>query len=125
MVQVLLADDCDEIREGMSGVLKTHGYDVVTANNGRQALVEVRNHKPDIAVVDIFMPERDGLEVINDIRSLSPETKIVAITGYDGGSFRALVFARAFGVDRTLRKPFSVDELIMTLGELGTASVLQ
>ena len=88
------------------------GHDVVTAQDGVEALKEMDEATFDIAIVDIIMPNKEGLETIQEIRRDFPETRIFAQSGGGVGSPGGyLQIASALGADFTISKPFSSDEL--------------
>jgi two-component system response regulator (stage 0 sporulation protein F) len=114
MARILVADDETVIRQALGEVLRAAGHKVVEAKDGRvdhRVLQGV-----DAAIVDIFMPERDGLELILDIRGCFPRIKIVAITGlYHSEGVDVLGAARQLGAHATLEKPFKGEQLLGTL----------
>jgi len=94
-------------------VLAGEGYGVSEAHNGEEAINSYRLEPADLVITDLFMPEKDGLELIRELRSLYPDAKIIAISGGEhrntGIYLRA---AQALGASRTLAKPFSTEELL-------------
>ena len=113
MARILVMDDDDVFRGAIRTVLQSAGYEVLEAADGAAGLRVYREQGADLVLVDIFMPERDGLEVVQDLRAAIPRPKIVAMSG--GGRHKqldALSAAAAFGAERTLRKPFAPHELL-------------
>jgi len=84
-LRILIADDHGLVRRGMRSVLHSHkGWRVVgEAANGRQAVEKAIKLKPDVAIVDISMPEVDGIEVVRQIRHALPDTKILVLTMHE------------------------------------------
>lgn len=84
-LRILLADDHPLVRRGAQSVLQSqHGWRVVAqAENGRQAIEKAKRYKPDVAVVDIGMPEIDGIEVVRQIRQALPDSKILVLTMHE------------------------------------------
>ncbi|HET6143536.1 MAG TPA: response regulator transcription factor [Candidatus Acidoferrales bacterium] len=84
-LRILLADDHALVRRGAQSVLQSqHGWKVVAeAENGRQAIEKAKRYKPDVAVVDIGMPEIDGIEVVRQIRQALPDSKILVLTMHE------------------------------------------
>ena len=119
MAVVLVVDDEAVVRKPLRDVIEAAGYQVVEAANGR---VDPRVlGRIDAAVVDIFMPDRDGLELISDLRRGYPHVKIVAITGlFRYGEVDALEVARRMGAHATLEKPFDMKQLLAALESLLT-----
>ncbi len=81
MPRVLVIDDQLQVRAAISVALKAHNFDVVTVKSGRLALTELAVSRFDLAIVDIYMPEMDGLELISAMRAHRPDLPIVAISG--------------------------------------------
>jgi len=125
--QVLVVDDDENIRKLVSRQLGLSGADCRTAQNGQVAIRLLGEEHFDVAVVDIIMPEKEGLETIMEMRRRWPALKIVAMSG--GGCIgpeHCLHMARAFGADAALRKPLpfhELAELVWTLsGKRGRAA---
>lgn len=106
-VKVLLTDDDDKVREMLADAMSVAGLDVIEARNGIECLQKLGENKVDVIVIDIIMPEKEGIETIMDIRAQYPDKKIIAISG--GGRTRNddfLTLARKIGAHTTFRKPF-------------------
>ncbi|HEX3920592.1 MAG TPA: response regulator [Caulobacteraceae bacterium] len=105
MAHVLVVDDDPLFREIASEILIRAGHTVSEAENGIHAQAVAQ--RPDLAVVDMLMPERDGIETIADLRARWPEVKLIAVSsGHRGlGPDLLLRTARAMGADATLAKP--------------------
>jgi CheY-like chemotaxis protein len=111
MARILVIEDDADVQALMCDVLSESGHLVFLANDGREGLSRYRDHHPDLVITDIFMPDRNGLEVILE---LAPnDVKIIATSG--GGDIDQsdhLDDAIHFGARRTLAKPFTVDAVI-------------
>jgi YesN/AraC family two-component response regulator len=110
-MRVLIADDVQETRRNTRLMLATlDDLEVVAiASNGRQAVQLAKEHQPDIALLDINMPEMDGLTAYREILKMRPDTGCVIISAEkDPTTLRA---AMSIGVQEYLIKPFTVDEL--------------
>ncbi|MCK5296317.1 MAG: response regulator [Alphaproteobacteria bacterium] len=119
MVQILVIEDDDIVRELIKSILIDAGYDVTSANNGKEGLKSAISNKPDIVITDIFMPEKEGLETIKELRAHYPDIKILAVSG--GGQItmeNVLKIAGIFGADMVLKKPFETDVLLEKIKEL-------
>jgi CheY-like chemotaxis protein len=118
VARILVIDDeeliCDLLRE----VLEGWGYEVSTALNGESGLALVDTESCDLVITDIFMPEKDGLEVIRTIHRTHPHIPIVAISGGGSKPFDFLPEARDLGAHAALPKPIDRDSLLQTLQEL-------
>jgi two-component system cell cycle response regulator DivK len=110
---ILLAEDFDDIRDAMRILIEVHGYRVVEATDGREAVERAREYVPDLILMDIAMPVVDGVEAIRQIRS-DPQIShipIVAVTSFSN-AFHAE--ALAAGCNRVIDKP----EVFGDLGRL-------
>jgi CheY-like chemotaxis protein len=115
---ILLVDDEPSIRETVSFILEMEGYRVVTAENGEDALEQIRRLLPPVVLLDAMMPRRDGFDVCRTVKSdhkLAP-TKIVMLTalGQKADQERAM----AAGADFYVTKPFDEEDLLTLLGRL-------
>jgi len=79
---IVLADDNDAFREVTGQLLERQGYAVVTAKDGREALAAVSRHKPDLVLLDIMMPDLDGITALKQIRDLDPLLAVVMVTAF-------------------------------------------
>jgi CheY-like chemotaxis protein len=109
---VLVADDDPDILRLLSLHLEKAGYAVVTATDGREALDAVRERRPDLAIVDVRMPEMDGLELIRQIRADEQSNRILIVAL--SARVREANIAEGFeaGADEYLEKPFSGKQLL-------------
>jgi CheY-like chemotaxis protein len=113
---ILFADDNDLIRNLICPQLEAAGHTVACVEDGAAAIEELRRKPFDVVVTDIVMPNKDGFEVIEAVRKVRPEAKIIAISGGSRGSSRdSLPTALAFGAHSVLSKPFSYSELLAAL----------
>jgi CheY-like chemotaxis protein len=119
MPRILVIDDEEVLRKIVRVVLEVAGYEVLEAVNGAAGLRREREQGADLVLVDIFMPEMDGLEVIRRLRADSPQTRIIAMSGGGkSGQMDMLTAAAALGASRTLRKPFEPRELLAVVGDV-------
>jgi two-component system response regulator AtoC/two-component system nitrogen regulation response regulator NtrX len=107
--KILLADDEKSARYGMRRALASLGSKIMEATNGREALEQVQREKPDLVIMDIAMPEMDGIEALEKIRSLPGPPLIIMITAH--GSEKVAVEAMKKGAYDYIAKPYDVDEL--------------
>ena len=115
---VLVADDNADILELVKAVLERSGYEVVAVSDGAQALASVDKRKPDLAVLDITMPEIDGLEVLRRLRADTRTNglPVVLLTAQVQEADVDLGFAT--GASAYLKKPFSPRELTERVADL-------
>ncbi len=108
---ILVVDDFDDTRLLLRTWLRKKGYRVVEAENGNEAIAKARDLKPDLIIMDVEMPELDGLSATREIRTLknSAELPIVAVSAYGADLFREQ--ALAAGCNDYMSTPFEPDEL--------------
>jgi CheY-like chemotaxis protein len=110
---ILVIDDDAIVRQSLSLILKSRGYEVQCAPEGRQGLRAFHKRRPDLVITDIIMPEMEGIQTIMELRILSRDCPIIAISG--GGRFGKadfLVVAKELGATITLSKPFETADLL-------------
>jgi len=107
---LLLVDDDEVLRERLARALRERGYDVTTAADYDGAMRAASQDSPELAVVDLRMPGRSGLELVRDLRTLDPATRIVVLTGY--GSIATAVEAIRLGASHYLAKPADADDVL-------------
>ena len=111
--KILVVDDEEAIREVVSTLLESQGFNCTTAANGRLAAETFRNDTFDLVLSDIVMPEMDGLKLLNEIRSQDPDVPVIMVTAMHDISI-ALEAIRAGAYDYIL-KPFEKDQLQMSV----------
>ncbi len=112
---ILIVDDEPSIVNTLSSVLQDEGYKVLTASNGEEALQIITEQKPPVVFLDMWMPGKDGIEVLREIISLRPETQVVMISGH-ATITNALDAVRLGAVD-FLEKPFTIDSISSSLNK--------
>lgn len=113
MAVLLVIDDDAGMRKLMVRTLSAGNHQVIEAENGREGLKLMDQHKPDVVITDILMPQKEGIETIREVQERAPNTRIIAVSG--GGMSHNLMFldvARAFGADAVLAKPFRPAQLV-------------
>src|SRR6185295_4742906 len=107
---ILVVDDEAGIRASVRGVLTDEGYRVLEAEDGRGALQIIQDERPRLVILDIWMPEMDGIELLRRIRESEPHTQVIMISGH--GNIETAVTATKLGAFDFIEKPFSVDGLL-------------
>lgn len=108
-LRILVVEDDTRIRNLISTTLKAHDYKYITAENGETAVVQASTHNPDIILLDLGLPDTDGVEIIRKIRTWS-NVPIIVISARNEDSDK--IEALDNGADDYLTKPFSVEELL-------------
>ncbi len=120
---MLIVDDEEIIRESLSFILTKEGYNVKEAANGKIALDLVKEHSFDLILTDLEMPEMKGIELLEHVTRLSPETMVVIITAY--GSIDTAIAALRQGAVDYILKPVEFDELILKVRRLFATRLLK
>jgi len=110
MIRILLAEDEDAMRTYLARALENAGYNVVAVASGAEALPHLEVERFDLLLSDIVMPEIDGIELAQRCAELSPETKVMFITGFAAVTLRA---SREAPQAKVLSKPFHLRDLVL------------
>ncbi|MCB5295051.1 MAG: response regulator [Candidatus Cloacimonadaceae bacterium] len=119
MPKILVIEDDDSFRNVLVQMLSKSGFDVRQAGDGNQALEVCAQFGPDLVLTDIIMPDKEGLETIQELMEIKPGIKIIAMSG--GGKFGPnsyLPLAEKLGAKATLQKPFMREELFNTINSV-------
>ena len=113
MTRILVVDDEESVREMLTQMLEPAGYDVIEAGNGVEACDACKELPVDLIITDIVMPEKNGIDLIMDVKNKFPNTPVIAISGGGGitGRFDYLEIAKLVGAKNILKKPFSMADL--------------
>ena len=114
-----MIDDDDQLRSFIRNLLESEGHQVEEARNGEEGIRRYHQERPDVVLCDLFMPQKEGLETIREFHRLSPEVKIVAMSGgWDKApSHDFLRLAKYFGAVSVLAKPFPSAALLSLVQE--------
>lgn len=119
MAEILIVEDDSSARAVLRETLELAGYAVREAGDGDEALRELAADVADLAIIDLFMPRKEGLETIREARGKFPDLKIIAISGGGNrGQLEYLPIAERFGANRVLAKPFEQSALLGAVEEL-------
>lgn len=113
MPKILIVDDEAAQREMLAGFLKKNKFDVLTASNGPEALETYTGFFSPLAVIDMKMPDMDGLELLEKLREINPFVQVIVLTAY--GTVETAVNAMRSGAYGYLTKPVNLDELLINL----------
>ena len=119
MATILVIEDDAMVRKFIVEALTNSGHHVLEADHGHAAAETVREHVVQLVITDIIMPEKDGLEVILELRQVFPSLKVIAISGGGlGDPTSYLRSASMLGADCVLAKPFSCSELLLAVDQM-------
>lgn len=118
MARILIIDDDDLFRAMLRKVLEYEGYEVIDAPNGNKGMRLYRMQPTDLVITDILMPEKEGIEIIRELKSDFSKVRIIAVTGGGGvGGNNYLDVAKMLGAQFTFEKPFQREELLKAVRE--------
>ncbi|GAH53781.1 unnamed protein product, partial [marine sediment metagenome] len=107
--RILLVDDESHVLELLSVALEDEGYRILTANNGRKALDQLKKEEPQVVLLDIRMPDLDGVEVLRQIKEINKATSVIMMTAY--GAMDTVVKAMQLGAYDYLTKPLDLKKV--------------
>jgi two-component system OmpR family response regulator len=108
--RVLVVDDEENVTHLVSSALRFDGFETMTADSGPSALAKIVEYDPDLVVLDVMMPGRDGLGVLQDLRAAGSQVPVIFLTARDTAGDR--VSGLRAGADDYVVKPFSIEELL-------------
>jgi len=111
---ILLVDDDIDLLENTAYMIKSIGYDVVTAEDGQDAVLKYKDIHPDLTIMDIKMPKMDGFDAFFKIKQFDPEAKVVLITAFSIDEKKHLR-AKSMSLLTTINKPYSFEQLEETV----------
>ena len=116
MAKILVVDDAAFMRMRCTKLLTENGYEVVEAENGLDAIAKYKENKPDAVLLDITMPEMDGLTALKEIRKIDPEAKVAMVTAM--GQQSMIMDAIKSGAKDFVVKPFQPDRVLAAVKKL-------
>lgn len=115
--RIMVVDDEPGIRSSLAKMLTVAGFDVIVAADGAEATRLWRERSADLVILDLFMPEKDGIETIVELRAFNPDLPIIAMSGGGAkGRVDILKDARLLGVVASIEKPFDKHEMMALIG---------
>lgn len=121
--KILVVDDEDSIRTLVQSMLKGEGRQVVLAAKGKDAIAMFQKERPNLTILDIDMPDIDGITVLRQIRAIDPQAKVMIFTGGESPTVESQ--ARALGVTDFLRKGFALPPLAEIQSRGSQSAVLE
>jgi len=113
--KILVVDDDENIRKTLSTILKNEGYAVDVAQNGNEAIKKAEASAYNVALIDIRLPDMEGIELLTKMKNAVPKTRKIIITGYP--TLKNAVAAVNKNADAYLMKPVDIDKLLETIRE--------
>ena len=113
--RILIVDDDENIRKVLSTILVEEGYAIDTARNGKEAINKSNEKFYNLALIDIRLPDIQGVELLSKIRDTTPKMRKIIITGYP--SLQNAVEALNRGADAYVMKPFEMEKILKTIKE--------
>ncbi|MBI2209743.1 MAG: UDP-3-O-[3-hydroxymyristoyl] N-acetylglucosamine deacetylase [Deltaproteobacteria bacterium] len=110
---MLIVDDEEGIRESVREILSDEGYRVIEASDGTAVLELIRKERPRLVLLDIWMPQVDGIGLLKEIKEQEPEVNVIMISGH--GNIHTAVAAAKLGAFDFIEKPLSLDGLLLTV----------
>ncbi|HVP05652.1 MAG TPA: response regulator [Dehalococcoidia bacterium] len=123
MARILIADDSAFVRQRMSALLKAWGYEIVEAEDGRQAVDLYSREQPDAVLLDITMPDLDGLQSLDLIMAQDPHARVAMVSAI--GNKETIMKAIKAGAKDFVVKPFSPENIRAVLNRLGAPAPVQ
>jgi len=111
--KILVVDDEERVVQSIAGVLEDEGFQVASAKSGEEAIGIFQQEKPDVALVDIWMPGMDGIEVLKRLKGISPDCQVIMISGH--ATISTAMTAVKLGAFDFIEKPLSLDLLLQTI----------
>lgn len=119
MKKILIMDDDPLVRSMLKMKLEDEGYDVEEATNGKEGILNFKVNRPDVVIIDLLMPEKEGVETIQELKQFYPDVNLIAISG--GGRISAeicLSMAKNLGAAYTFEKPVDNEKLLQAIKDL-------
>lgn len=110
---ILIIDDENSIRMGFGSFLQSRGYEVLEAENGARGIAQVRAHSPDLVLLDLKLPDIEGIDLLRQIRSENEFMVVIMITAF--GTIEVAVRALKLGAENFLTKPFDPESLLIVI----------
>src|SRR5512141_1295747 len=110
---ILVADDDASIRSLLKQLLADEGYAVIEAATGSEVIEQVKNRSPDLVIMDVRMPELDGIEALQKVKALAPRTAVLIMTAFGTSNFA--IKAMELGAFDYITKPFELDKISHTV----------
>ncbi len=111
--RILVVDDETDLRRLLTDVLISQGYEITDASDGEEAIESLKHHPFDLALLDIQMPNVNGIQVLKYIHQYHPDTKAIMLTGY--ADLKHAMEAKEYGARDFIDKPYKLDDVLATI----------
>lgn len=113
MIKILVVDDEASVRKMVTNTIASVGYEVIEASSGAEAYDACKETSIDLIITDVVMPDKNGIDLIMEVKKEYPDLPVIAISGGGGitGRFDYLEIAKLVGAKNILKKPFTTTEL--------------
>jgi DNA-binding NtrC family response regulator len=109
-IKILIVDDEERFRTTMGKLLRVRGLDPIIAGSGPEAIDQLRQHRFDVAVLDVRMPEMGGVHLLAELKKIDPEVEVIIMTGY--ASVDTAKEITKLGAYDYMLKPYVIEELV-------------
>ncbi|NOH01747.1 MAG: response regulator [Chloroflexi bacterium] len=116
MAKILIVDDAEFLRVRLNKILDTEGYEVLQAENGSKAVSTYKEARPDVVLMDVTMPEMDGLTALKEIVGFDPKARVIMLTAL--GQESVVLEAVKSGARDFIVKPFEQDRVMKAIHKL-------
>jgi DNA-binding NtrC family response regulator len=118
MTKILIVDDDGPVCNTVSALLEALGHEVRTATSGKVVLREIEAFEPEIVLLDLLMPEKDGIETLREVKHTRPDLPVIMMTGGGvGWATTLLEMTRRLGATQVLQKPFTKNRLSSVIAD--------
>lgn len=119
MARILIVDDDPISLKVLRSILQGAGHEVIEAGDGDEALALYRENPTDLVITDIFMPGKEGVETVRELKEGFPDARVIAVSGGSSGArFESLDWVKAFGVKHTFTKPFDREAIVKAVEDM-------
>ncbi|HCV15536.1 MAG TPA: hypothetical protein DF637_04305, partial [Rikenellaceae bacterium] len=115
MFKLLVIDDEQSVRYSFKKLLNTKEYSISEASNAEEAVIAFRKDPPHLVILDIEMPGKDGIQVLKELKQISPKTPVIIITAYGSGD--RVIKAMKYGAYEYIEKPFDIPHFMKVIEE--------
>ena len=110
---ILIVDDEESILQSLDGILSDEGFEVISAQSSAEAMEKIEEEIPDLVLLDIWMPGKDGIETLADMKETYPNIQVVMMSGH--GTIETAVKATKMGAYDFIEKPLSLEKLLLSV----------